>query len=86
MVQDGQVKMDKFKCNGCDRKTDFIWLDQIDVPEGFRVYQCKDCNCVGVKNLADKIDPDKSVSRCASCGSWQFNGKPCYTCMLIDLE
>ena len=82
----GQVKMDKFKCNGCDRKTEFIWLSGYDAPDGFRVYQCKDCGCVGAKNLAERIDKDALVSRCNSCGAWQFDDKPCYTCMLIDLK
>jgi len=38
--------MIKYRCNGCDRKTEFIWLEDVDSPEGFRVYQCKDCGCV----------------------------------------
>jgi len=78
--------MIKYRCNGCDRKTEFIWLESIDAPEGFKVYQCKDCGCVGTKNLAEQLDIDKTVTRCLSCGAWQFDGKPCYTCMLIDLK
>jgi NMD protein affecting ribosome stability and mRNA decay len=77
--------MDKFKCNGCGRKTKFIWQEGHDAPEGFRVYLCTECGCTGTKNLAEKIDKDAQVSRCNSCGAWQFDGKPCYTCMLIDL-
>ena len=82
----GQLKMDKFKCNGCGRKTKFIWLSDYDAPKGFRVYLCTECGCTGTKNLAEKIDKDAQVSRCNSCGSWQFDDKPCYTCMLIDLK
>ena len=78
--------MDKFKCNGCGRNTKFIWLDQYDSQEVFRVYLCTECGCTGTKNLAEKIDQDAQVSRCNSCGAWQFDGKPCYTCMLIDLK
>ena len=40
-----------FKCNGCDRHTEFLWLDKIDTPEGFKAYQCMDCGCVGIKNV-----------------------------------
>jgi hypothetical protein len=76
----------KFKCNGCKRVTEFVWLDQTDSPDGFKVYQCLECCAVGTKNLAEAIDKDAKVSRCDSCGSWQFDGKPCYTCMLIDMK
>lgn len=77
--------MTTFKCNGCQRKTEFLWLDSIDVPEGFKVYQCMDCGCVGVKNIAEQIDhmADSQVIRCLSCGAWQFYGKECHTCFLI---
>jgi Zn finger protein HypA/HybF involved in hydrogenase expression len=72
----------KFKCNGCARKTEFIWLD-IDVPKGFGVYQCRDCGAVGTKNLAEQVDNDSKVSRCNQCGSWQFEGKECHTCLML---
>jgi hypothetical protein len=80
---DGLVKMVKFKCNGCSRKTDFIWLDQYNTAEGFRVYQCKDCGCVGTKNLAEATDTQEPVKRCTKCGSWQFVDQVCHTCELI---
>jgi hypothetical protein len=44
-----------FKCNGCARKTEFLWLDAIDMPDGFKVYQCMDCGCVGVKNITEQM-------------------------------
>ena len=75
--------MVKFKCNGCSRKTDFIWLDQFNTAEGFRVYQCKDCGCVGTKNLAEATDTQEPVIRCTKCGSWQFVDQVCHTCELI---
>ena len=77
--------MIQFKCNGCARKTEFIWLDTVDLPENIGVYQCKDCGCVGVKNLAERTDlpKDTKVSRCNGCGAWQFDGKNCHTCLLI---
>jgi hypothetical protein len=38
-----------------------------------------------VKNITEQIDriPDTKISRCASCGAWQFEAKPCHTCLLI---
>jgi hypothetical protein len=77
----------QFKCNGCKRKTEFLWLDQLDMPDGFKAYQCMDCGCVGVKNIAEAIGiPDSSISRCTQCGSWQFLGKDCHTCVLIGVK
>lgn len=74
----------QFKCNGCGRKTEFLWLDQLDTPEGFKAYQCMDCGCVGVKNIAEALSiPDSSITRCDKCGSWQFLGVDCHTCQLI---
>jgi hypothetical protein len=73
----------KFKCNGCARKTEFMWLSDIDVPQGFGVYQCKECLCVGTKNLAEQINNDAKVNRCTQCGSWQFEGKECHTCLML---
>ncbi len=29
----------QFKCNGCQRNTEFLWLEQLDTPEGFKAYQ-----------------------------------------------
>ena len=85
-AEDGLVKMAKFKCNGCKRETQFMWLGEFQTAEGFRVYQCLDCQCVGTKNMAEAIDRDGDVSRCDSCGSWQFAGKKCHTCLLIDFK
>jgi hypothetical protein len=77
--------MTQFKCNGCARKTEFLWLDAIEMPDGFKTYQCMSCGAVGVKNITEQIDriPDTKISRCASCGAWQFEAKPCHTCLLI---
>ena len=59
------MKHPQFKCNGCGRKTEFLWLDQWDTPDGFKVYQCMDCGCVGVKNIAEAVEvPDSDISRC----------------------
>jgi hypothetical protein len=81
------MKHAQFKCNGCSRKTEFLWLDQLDMPEGFKAYQCMDCGAVGVKNIAEAIGlPDDSVSRCMHCGSWQFLGINCHTCALIGAK
>ena len=76
----------KFKCNGCDRKTEFLWLEQLDTPEGFKAYQCMDCGCVGVKNIAEALDVKEPVTRCDQCGSWKFVDKPCHTCPLMVLK
>ena len=77
----------QFKCNGCGRKTEFLWLDQLDTPEGFKAYQCMDCGCVGVKNIAEALSiPDSSITRCDKCGSWQFLGVDCHTCQLIGAK
>lgn len=74
----------RFKCNGCKRETEFLWLNKIDTPEGFRPYQCMDCGCVGVKNIAEATDiPDSDITRCDKCGSWKFNTAVCHTCQLI---
>jgi hypothetical protein len=55
------------------------------MPDGFKMYQCMDCGCVGVKNIAEQKDApkDSKVSRCNSCGAWQFDALPCHTCLLI---
>jgi len=55
------------------------------MPDGFKMYQCMDCGCVGVKNIAEQKDApkDSKVSRCNSCGGWQFDTLPCHTCLLI---
>ncbi len=79
--------MTKFKCNGCSRKTEFLWLDQIDLAEGYKAYQCMDCGCVGVKNVAEALDvPDKDISRCDKCGMWKFIAIDCHTCSLIGAK
>ena len=77
----------QFKCNGCKRKTEFLWLDQLDMPEGFSAYQCMECGCVGVKNIAEALDvPDSDISRCDKCGSWKFIAVVCHTCQLIGVK
>ncbi len=50
-----------------------------------KMYQCMDCGCVDVKNIAEQKDApkDSKVSRCKSCGAWQFDALPCHTCLLI---
>ncbi len=53
--------MTKFKCNGCSRNTEFLWLDQADMPDGFKMYQCMDCGCVGVKNIAEQKDAPELI-------------------------
>ena len=74
----------KFKCNGCKRDTEFLWLDAIDMPDGFKLYQCIDCGAVGTKNIAEATElPDSDISRCDKCGSWQFKEMPCHTFNLI---
>jgi hypothetical protein len=76
-----------FKCNGCKRATEFLWLDAIDMPDGFKTYQCMDCGCVGVKNVVEALSvPDSDISRCDKCGSWQFKEMPCHTCNLIGAK
>lgn len=84
---DGLVKMVKFKCNGCKRNTEFLWLDQFDTPEGFKAYQCMDCGTVGVKNIAEALTvPDGDIARCDKCGSWKFESVVCHTCQLIGAK
>ena len=85
--QERYHKMTLFKCNGCSRKTEFLWLEQLDTPEGFKAYQCMDCGCVGIKNIAEALSiPDSTISRCNQCGSWQFKNLPCHTCNLIGAK
>ena len=82
--QERYHKMTLFKCNGCSRKTEFLWLEQLDTPEGFKAYQCMDCGCVGIKNIAEALSiPDSTISRCDQCGAWQFKDLPCHTCALV---
>ena len=77
----------QFKCNGCKRNTEFLWLDELDTPEGFKAYQCMDCGCVGVKNLVESLHvPDADICRCSKCGSWKFNIVVCHTCSLISAK
>lgn len=74
----------QFKCNGCKRNTEFLWLDRMELPEGFRLYQCMSCGCTGVKNIAEALHiPDSDVCRCDKCGSWRFESVECHTCQLI---
>ena len=81
------MKYAQFKCNGCSRKTEFLWLEQLDTPDGFKAYQCMDCGCVGVKNIAEALDiPDSKLYRCKQCGGWQFLGTGCHTCALIGAK
>ena len=73
-----------FKCNGCKRKTEFLWLDTTEMPDGFKLYQCMDCGAVGVKNIVEALDvSDSDVSRCDKCGGWKFKSVVCHTCQLI---
>ena len=81
--KDITMKHAQFKCNGCSRKTEFLWLEQLDTPEGFKAYQCMDCGCVGIKNIAEAITVDTEISRCKQCGAWQFRELPCHTCALV---
>ena len=81
--KDITMKHAQFKCNGCSRKTEFLWLEQLDTPEGFKAYQCMDCGCVGIKNIAEAITVDTEISRCKQCGAWQFRDLPCHTCALV---
>ena len=85
--KDITMKHAQFKCNGCSRKTEFLWLEQLDTPEGFKAYQCMDCGCVGIKNIAEALSiPDATISRCNQCGAWQFKDLPCHTCNLIGAK
>ena len=75
----------QFKCNGCKRKTEFLWLEELNTPEGFKAYQCMDCGCVGIKNIAEALSiPDSDIIRCVKCGSWKFNTVGCHTCALVE--
>ena len=85
--RDITMKYAQFKCNGCSRKTEFLWLEQLDTPDGFKAYQCMDCGCVGVKNIAEALDiPDSKLDRCKQCGGWQFLGTGCHTWALIGAK
>jgi len=85
--KDITMKHAQFKCNGCSRKTEFLWLDQLDTPDGFKAYQCMECGCVGVKNIAEALNiPDSKIDRCKKCGGWQFLGSGCHTCALIGAK
>ena len=76
-----------FQCNGCDRHTEFLWLDKIDTPEGFKAYQCMNCGCTGVKNVVEALHiPDSDICRCDKCGSWKFAAVTCHTCQLIGVK
>ena len=77
----------RFKCNGCKRNTEFLWLDQQDTPEGFKIYQCMSCGCTGVKNIAEALHvPHEDICRCGKCGSWMFYNVVCHTCSLIEAK
>ena len=77
----------QFKCNGCKRDTEFLWLNEIDTPEGFKAYQCMDCGCVGVKNVVEALHiPDSDICRCDKCGGWKFEAVVCHTCQLIGAK
>ena len=85
--RDITMKYAQFKCNGCSRKTEFLWLEQLDTPDGFKAYQCMDCGCVGVKNITEALDvKDKDISRCNECGMWKFISVECQTCALIGAK
>ena len=77
----------RFKCNGCKRDTEFLWLDELDTPKGFKAYQCMDCGCVGVKNVVEALHiPDSEICRCDKCGGWKFEAVVCHTCQLIGAK
>ena len=81
------MKHAQFKCNGCKRDTEFLWLDQLDTPEGFKAYQCMDGGCVGVKNVVEALHiKDADICRCSKCGSWKYNIVVCHTCSLISAK
>ena len=83
-LKDITMSHPRFRCNGCKRDTEFLWLDQLDTPEGFKAYQCMDCGCVGVKNVVEALHvPDKDICRCGKCGGWMFAAVACHTCSLI---
>ena len=85
--RDNTMKHAQFKCNGCSRKTEFLWLDQLDTPEGYRAYQCMSCGAVGVKNICEALSiPDSNITRCDQCGAWQFLNAACHTCALIGAK
>jgi hypothetical protein len=82
--RDISIMHTRFKCNGCKGKTEFLWLEKVDTPEGFKAYQCTECGCVGVKNIAEALTiPDSDIIRCDKCGSWKFNTVGCHTCALV---
>jgi hypothetical protein len=57
------------------------------MPDGFKAYQCMDCGCVGVKNIAEAIGiPDSDICRCVKCGGWMFKAVDCHTCQLIGAQ
>ena len=77
----------QFKCNGCKRNTEFLWLDSEDLPEGFRLYQCTSCGCVGIKNIVEALHiPYSDICRCDKCGGWKFITVGCHTCQLISAK
>jgi len=77
----------QFKCNGCKRDTEFLWLEQLETPEGFKAYQCMECGCTGVKNVVEALHiPDSDICRCDKCGSWKFETVVCHTCQLIGAK
>jgi predicted nucleic acid-binding Zn ribbon protein len=56
----------------------------MDMPDGFKLYQCMDCGAVGVKNVVEALSiPDSAICRCDKCGGWKWQTKPCHTCPLI---
>ena len=83
--KDITMKHAQFKCNGCKRDTEFLWLEQLEIGEGYKAYQCMSCGAVGVKNIAEALHtPDSDVCRCDKCGSWMFAASDCHTCLLVS--
>ncbi len=79
----GGAKMPSFRCNFCSAKSEFVWLDEFETHEGFRVFQCLKCCAVGTKNLAEQTDTQEPVQRCTKCGSWMFAEMECHTCAIL---
>ena len=79
----GGAKMPNFRCNFCSAKSEFVWLDEFETHEGFRVFQCLKCCAVGTKNLAEQTDTQEPVQRCIKCGSWMFAEMECHTCAIL---
>ena len=81
----GQENLVKFRCNFCAANSEFLWLNEYQTADGFRVFQCLKCQAVGTKNLATALDESEPVMRCTKCGDWQYVDMECHTCALIQM-